>query len=104
LRPALVAVAFLACFNSAVVLVEFGSAKTLQMQRAVADLQALAAERHDPCLNPAGKADLLVMPDVTPPAYYRAVDRYGDPVAGKAIRDPNDFEVAAANLRKPSCE
>src|SRR6266581_4918566 len=70
-RPALAALAFLACFNSAVVLVEFGSAKTAQMLRAV---------------------------------YYRAIDRYGDPVAGKPIQDPNDFEVAAGNLRKPGCE
>jgi hypothetical protein len=102
-RPALAALAFLACFNSAVVLVEYGSAKTVQMQRAVADLQALVAERHDPCLDPAGKADLLVMPDVLPPAYYRAIDRYGDPVAGKPIQDRQDFEVAASNLRKPGC-
>jgi hypothetical protein len=73
------------------------------MQRAVADLQALTAERHDPCLDPAGKADLQVMPDVAPPAYYRAVDRYGDPAAGLAIRDRADFDVARANLRKPGC-
>ena len=102
-RPALVALAFLACFNSAVVLVEFGSAKTSQMLRAVADLQALAEERTDPCLDPAAKTDLLVMPDVVPPAFYRAVDRYGDPVAGLAIADRGDFEVARANLRKPGC-
>jgi len=102
-RPALAALAFLACFNSAVVLVEFGSAKAVQMQRAVADLQALAAERSDPCLDLAGKADLAVMPDVVPPAYYRAIDRYGDPVAGLPIKDRGDFEVARTNLRKPNC-
>ena len=102
-RPALAACVFLACFNSAVLLFEFGAAKTLQMQRAAADLQALAAERDDPCLDPTGKADLLVMPDVLPPAYYRAIDRYGDPAAGKPIVDRGDFEVAAANLRKTGC-
>jgi hypothetical protein len=102
-RPALAALAFLACFNSAVVLVEFASAKTLQMQRAVADLQALAAARDDPCLDATAKVDLLVMPDVLPPAYYRAIDRYGDPVAGKPVRDKGDFDVARANLRKAGC-
>jgi hypothetical protein len=102
-RPALAALAFLACFNSAVVLVEFGSAKTLQMQRAVADVQALAAERNDPCLDPNAHADALVMPDVQPLPYYGAVDRYGDPAAGKPIQDRKDFQVAVANLRKPGC-
>ena len=102
-RPALAALAFLACFNSAVVLVEFGSAKTFQMQRGVADLQALNASRNYDCLNPAGSVDPMIMPDVLPPAYYRAIDRYGDPVAGKPIQDPNDFEVAVNNLRKPGC-
>ncbi len=103
-RPALAALAFLAFFNSAVVLVEFGSAKTAQMLRAVADLQALDASRHHSCLDPAGRVDPLVMPDVLPAAYYRAIDRYGDPAAGKPIQDPNDFEVAVSNLRKPGCE
>jgi len=102
-RPALAALAFLACFNSAVVLVEFGSAKTFQMQRGVADLQALNASRNHDCLNSAGSVDPMIMPDVLPPAYYRAIDRYGDPVAGKPIQDPNDFEVAVNNLRKPGC-
>jgi len=103
-RPALAALAFLAFFNNAVVLVEFGSAKTAQMLRAVADLQALDASRHHSCLDPAGRVDPLVMPDVLPAAYYRAIDRYGDPAAGKPIQDPNDFEVAVSNLRKPGCE
>ncbi len=102
-RPALVACAFLAAFNSAVLLVEYTAAKTAQMQRAEADLQALAAMRFDPCLDPAGSADLLVMPQVDPPAYYRAVDRYGDPVAGRQIRDRADFEAAKARLHKPGC-
>lgn len=102
-RPALVAILFLAGFNSAVLLFEFTVAKTAQMERAVADLQALAAERGDPCLDRSGNADLLVMPQVTPPLYYRAVDRYGDPVAGLAVRDRADFEAARANLRKAGC-
>ncbi len=102
-RPALAAVLFLACFNSSILLFEFAAAKTLQMERAVADLQALAAERGDPCLDPSGHADLLVMPDVLPPAYYRAVDRFGDPIAGLPVRDRVDFEAARANLRKAAC-
>jgi len=102
-RPALVACVFLACFNSAVLLFEYGAAKTVQMQRAVADFQALAAARHIPCLDTTGKVDLLVMPDVLPPAYYRAIDRYGNPAAGKPIVDRSDYEVATANLRKPGC-
>jgi hypothetical protein len=102
-RPALAACLFLACFNSAVVLFEFTVAKTAQMERAVADLQALAAERGDPCLDPGGHADLLVMPQVTPGLYYRAIDRFGDPVAGLPVRDRADFEVARASLRKAGC-
>jgi hypothetical protein len=103
-RPALAACVFLACFNSGVLLFEYGAAKTLQMQRAVADEQALAGARHYECLDPTGKVDLLVMPDVLPPAYYRAIDRYGDPAAGKSIVDRGDYDVATANLRKPGCQ
>ncbi len=102
-RPALAAVVFLACFNSAVLLFEFTAAKTVQMQREAADLQALAAERGDPCLDPAGHPDLLVMPQVLPELYYRAVDHYGDPVAGLRVTDRADFEAARANLRKAGC-
>jgi hypothetical protein len=102
-RPAVTACLFLASFNNAVVLYEFGLAKTVQMQRAVADLQALAVERTDPCLDETGKVDLLVMPEVLPSAYYRAVDRYGDPVAGVPVQDRADFEAARANLRKAGC-
>ena len=95
---------FLACFNSGAVLVEFGTAKAAQMQRQVADLQALAAERSDPCLNPSGAVDPLVMPDETSPAlYYRAIDRYGDPSAGLPVVDRADFDQARANLRKADC-
>ncbi|OLB93083.1 MAG: hypothetical protein AUI15_19335 [Actinobacteria bacterium 13_2_20CM_2_66_6] len=102
-RPALAAVLFLACFNSGILLFEFTAAKTVQMQRQVADLQAMAAERSDPCLDRGAHADPLVMPQVTPPAYYRAVDRYGDPVAGLPVRDKGDFEAARAHLRKAGC-
>jgi len=102
-RPALLACAFLAAFNGTVVLAEYTAAKTAQMQRAQADLQALAAERSDPCLDPTSNADVLIMPGVSPPAYYRAVDHYGDPVAGTQVRDRDDFEAAKSRLRKPSC-
>jgi hypothetical protein len=102
-RPALIAGLFLACFSSAVLLFAFASAKAVQMERAIADLQALDAMRTQSCLDPTGNADLLVMPQVRPPAYYRAIDRYGDPVAGLPIRDRADFEVALAHLRKADC-
>ena len=102
-RPALVAVLFLACFNSGVLLFAYATAKSQQMERQVADLQALAAERADPCLDGTAHADLLVMPQLTPPAYYRAVGRYGDPVAGLPVRDKADFEAARAKLRKAGC-
>jgi hypothetical protein len=102
-RPALVACVFLACFNSGVLLYAYSAAKTEQMLREAADLQALAVERNDPCLNPNGAVDSLVMPQVTSPAaYYRAVQRYGDPAAGAAVRGP-DFERARANLLQPGC-
>jgi hypothetical protein len=103
-RPALVACVFLACFNSGVLLYAYSAAKTEQMLREAADLQALAAERTDPCLQPDGAVDPLVMPQVTsPPDYYRAVDRYGDPAAAlPAVRGP-DFDRARTNLLKPGC-
>lgn len=102
-RPALAALAFLAAFNGAVVLLEFIEAKTAQMQTAQADLQALAAERSDSCLDPASNADQQIMPGVSPPAYYLAIDRYGDPVAGRPLRDKGDFDAAVARLRKANC-
>jgi len=103
-RPALAACLFLACFNSSVVLVTFSVAKTAQMQREFADLYALDAVRHNPCLNPHGAVDLLVMPFVTSPAdYYRAVDLYGDPAASQPLVDHADFAVAQRNLLKPGC-
>ncbi len=104
-RPALVACLFLACFSSAVLLFTFATAKTVQMQRQIADLQALAAERGDSCLDPNGAVDPLVMPVETSPAlYYRAIDRYGDPSASLPIVDQADFDKARANLVKPGCK
>ncbi|HEX9098126.1 MAG TPA: hypothetical protein VF956_01410 [Candidatus Dormibacteraeota bacterium] len=103
-RPALVACVFLACFNSGVLLYAYSAAKTEQMLREAADLQALAAERGDPCLDPNAAVDPLVMPQVTsPPAYYTAVDRYGDPAAGTPVVRGPDFDRARMNLLKPGC-
>jgi hypothetical protein len=103
-RPALVALVFLSCFNSGAVLVEFGTAKDAQMQRQVADLQALADVRDNPCLNPSGAVDPLVMPAETSPAlYYRAIDRFGDPSARQPVRDPAAFDQARTNLLRPGC-
>jgi hypothetical protein len=103
-RLALVACLFLACFNSSVLLFTYATAKGAQMQRETADLQALAAERSDPCLDPAARVDALVMPQVDrPAAYFRAADRYGDPVAGRAITDRADFDRARSNLTAPGC-
>jgi len=103
-RPALVACVFLACFNSGVLLYAYSAAKTEQMQREAADLQALAAERGNPCLEPNAAVDPLVMPQVTsPPAYYRAVDRYGDPAAGGRPAHGADFDRAKAHLLLPGC-
>jgi hypothetical protein len=104
-RPALVAVLFLACFNSGALLFEFAIAKSVQMQRQMADLQALGAVRGNPCLDPSGAVDPLVMPVETSPAlYYRAIDRYGDPSAGLPVVDRADFDQARANLLKPGCK
>jgi len=100
-RPALAACLFLACFNSSVLLFSYVAAKTALMGREAADLKALAAERADPCLNPRGAVDLLVMPQVTSPAdFYRAADLYGFPSAAAPI-DPVAYAAAVANLRNP---
>ena len=104
-RPAMLALVFLACFNSSAVLVEFGAAKAAQMQRQMADLQALATARAKPCLNPGAAVDPLVMPEENRPAlYYRAIDRYGDPSAGIPVTDQTDFETATAHLQSPGCK
>jgi hypothetical protein len=103
-RPALAACLFLACFNSGVLLWAYGTAKAELMQREVADLQALAAERANPCLDPAGLADRLVMPQVNrPDRYYRAIDRYGDPAAGRPVNHRTDFDRARGNLTRSDC-
>lgn len=103
-RPALAACLFLACFSSSVDLVAYAAAKTFQMNRAMADFKALAAERGDPCLNPSGAVDALVLPWIDSPAlYYRAVDRYGDPSAGWPLVDHADYSIATRNLRRPGC-
>jgi hypothetical protein len=103
-RPALAACLFLACFSSAVLLFSFAAAKGVQMQRAVADLQALAAERSDPCLGPRATVDAFVIPQLDDPAaYYRATDRFGDPVAGQPVTDRADFDRARANLVRAGC-
>ena len=74
------------------------------MQREVADLQAIASERSDPCLNQGATADALVMPQVNDPGtYYRAIDRYGDPVAGIPVTDRGDFDRARQNLVRTGC-
>jgi hypothetical protein len=75
------------------------------MQRQIADLQALAAERSDSCLDPNGAVDLLVMPvERSPAVYYRAIDRYGDPSAGLPVVDRADYDQALANLQIPGCK
>jgi len=103
-RPALAALVFLACFNSSVLLVVYAAGKTAVMQREIADLQALAVERMDKCLDPSGVVDPLVMPYVTSPArYYRAVDRFGDPTNGLAITDRPDFDRARSHLTRSGC-
>jgi hypothetical protein len=95
---------FLACFNSGVLLWAYGTAKTELMLREVADLQALSAERADTCLDPAGFADRLVMPQVNRPApYYRAIDRYGNPTAGQPVTHRADFDRARSNLTRSNC-
>jgi hypothetical protein len=104
-RPALLACVFLACFSSSVLLFTFAAGKSVQMQRETADLQALAAERSDPCLNSSASVDRLVMPQVDDPAlYYRATDRYGDPVSSRQVVDLADFQAALRNLVRPGCK
>jgi hypothetical protein len=103
-RPALVACLFLVCFNSAVLLFSYATARAVLMERQVSDLQALAAVRNNPCLNLNGAVDPLVMPEETDPAlYYRAIDRYGDPSAGMPVADRADFDRARSNLLSSGC-
>ena len=103
-RPALVACVFLACFNSGALLFEFAAAKTAQMQREAADLQALDAARGDPCLGSNVSADPLVMPQVDSPSlYYRAVDAFGDPAPAGPVTDQADYARARTNLDRAGC-
>jgi hypothetical protein len=94
----------LACAANSALLYTSAAARTATMQTQIADLQALAAERGDRCLNPDGAVDPLVMPAETSPAlYYRAIDKYGDPSAGLPISDRADFDLARANLLQSGC-
>jgi hypothetical protein len=103
-RPGVVACVVLACLSNGVLLYNAAAAWAIVMERQIADLQALAAVRADPCLNPNGAVDLLVMPVETEPArYYRAIDRYGDPSARLPVIDRADFDQGRANLRRPGC-
>ena len=103
-RPVLVAFVFLAAFNSTVLLFAYATARTVLMERQVADYYALSAERMDPCLDPNAAVDLLVMPAETEPAaYYRAIDLFGDPRAGMPLRDRSSYEAGVGKLRKAGC-
>lgn len=103
-RPALVACVFLAAFNSAALMVSFAVARTVLMERQVADYYALAAMRSDPCLDPNGEVDVLVMPTETKPAvYYRALDMFGDPIDGAPLIDHASYAAGLAHLRRPDC-
>lgn len=103
-RAALIAGVFLAVFNSAVLLFAYATARTVVMERQVADYYALAAERDDPCLDPGGAVDRLVMPsEMHPTDYYRAIATFGDPIAGRPLRDHASYEAGVTNLRKASC-
>lgn len=103
-RPALIACLFLACFNSGALLYEFAIAKTVQMQREGADLQALDAARSDPCLSAGARVDDFVMPQVTAPSlYYEAVNAFGDPAPPLPVTDRDDYARALANLARSGC-
>ena len=103
-RPVLVAAVFLACFNSGALLFEFAAAKTAQMQREGADLQALDYARDTACASAPQGVDPLVMPQVTSAdLYYRAVDRYGDPAPPLPVTDFEDYRRALVNLQRPPC-
>jgi len=102
-RPALVACVFLACFNSGALLVEFAAAKTAQMQREGADLQALDDARGDPCLTAGPGPDPQVLQLARPSLYYRAVDRYGDPAPPRPVTDIAAYAAARTNLERSGC-
>ncbi len=101
-RPALIALVFLACFNSGALLFSYGAARTVLMAKEQSDYSALAFEKGDPCLDPKSGPDPVVMPFVTAAMYYRAVDWYGDP-ATLPVTDRASYAAALARLRKPDC-
>jgi hypothetical protein len=44
------------------------------------------------------------MPAVTEPAlYYRAIDNYGDPAAGRPLNDHTEYVTGLRNLHRPGC-
>lgn len=103
-RPALVACVFLAAFNSTALLVSFATARTVLMERQVADYYALAAMRNDPCLDPHAAVDQLVMPaEMEPAQYYRAIDLFGDPIDGAPLIDRVSYANGLASLRRAGC-
>jgi hypothetical protein len=102
-RPVLIVFVLLVSLANIAALAGNMAEREALMQRAAADFQALDSERNDPCLNPVAETDLVVMPRVTPPLYYRAVDRYGDPAAGRSITARADYEAAVGALRRPNC-
>jgi hypothetical protein len=103
-RPALAACLFLACFNSGALLFSFAVARTVVMERQVADLYALSTERADPCLDPNGAVDPLVMPvETQPSAYYRAVDLFGDPGKVLPLHDQASYAAGVQRLKKAGC-
>jgi hypothetical protein len=102
-RVALVALVSLVCLGNIAALAQNMAGRQTLMQQAAADFQALDAERHDPCLNPDAEVDSIVMTRVTPPLYYSAVDRYGDPAAALPIAPPAGHDTAIRNLRQPHC-
>src|SRR5205807_1270476 len=84
-RPVLMAAVFLACFNSGALLFEFAAAKTAQMQREGADLQALDYARDTACAN--GLVPALVMAVAQPvwsrvdePAHFDVIAQYASGV------------------------
>jgi hypothetical protein len=102
-RPALVAFVFLAVFNSGALLVEFAAAKSAQMQREGADLQALDDARGDPCLTTGPGPDPAVLQLARPALYYRAVDRYGDPAPPRPVMDQAAYAAARMDLERTGC-
>jgi hypothetical protein len=103
-RPLLVVAVLASCVSNSFLLYAAAGDRTNIMKTQIADLQALAAVRGDRCLEAGGAVDPLVMPAETDPAlYYRAIDRYGDPSAGRPVTDRAAFDRGRANLLQPGC-